>query len=171
MIPPCYELSVLLLLLETVSKERKIRGDIAFKNLVQSILGDHKKKIVDARRNLEISEEELSRIAKKLLEEDSLVLAGSTANSSDGTLIQIAALLLNYATGAYGTTLEFDKGWLSPVFETKALKRFEKSEGDFDVLFLVETNPLFTLPDSWKFRELVKKAKRVVSIQHFTNER
>lgn len=169
-IPPCYELSVLLLLLEKVSKDRRLRGDTAFKNLLQSILADHKKKMLEARKNLDISEEELTRIAKKLLSKDSLVLAGSTANSSDGTLIQIAALLLNYGVGAYGTTLEFNKGWLSPVFETKALKRFEKSEGDFDVLFLVETNPLFTLPDSWKFRELVKKAKRVVSIQYFPNE-
>ena len=78
---------------------------------------------------------------------------------------------MNKVIGAYDKNiLEFGKGWLRQSYHSDDLKRFEKSAKDIDVLFIVDSNPAFTLPRSWKFKELLKKVKTVVSIQSFPCE-
>ena len=170
-IPPGYELSVVLLLLNKVFSKKASRLSPSLRKLVASILKDQRSKLTEAAVEVGVSTKELSRIADKLVKEASVVLAGSTAHEKNGTLLQLATLLLNKVIGAYDKNiLEFEKGWLTQAYHSDDLKRFEKAAKDIDVLFIVDSNPAFTLPQSWKFKELLKKVKTVVSVQSFPCE-
>lgn len=169
-IPPCYELVVVLLLLRSVYKEKGSSLQGSFKKLVASILKDHEDKLNEAQKRLDISAKDFSRLTSKLIKNSSVVLAGSTSHSSDGTLLQLATLLLNKMIGAYDGILEFKKGWLNPIVSPKDLARFQRVANDIDILFIVDSNPLFTLPKSWEIKKSLNKIKKIVSIQYFPNE-
>ena len=170
-IPPRYELSLVLLLLDKVFQRKKNHLNASLKSLSLNILKDHKSKLVDAAVHVGVSSKELQRVAEKLVQTPSLVLAGSTAASEDGTLLQLATLLLNKMIGAYDNhILEFKKGWLAPSSDPKGLNRFKSSAKDIDLLFVIDSNPAFTIPDSFRFGDAFKKVKTKVSINYFPNE-
>ena len=66
--------------------------------------------------------------------------------------MQLTAVLINEMIGAYDHIFELGKGPLDPVFNPRDLDRFKKNAKDLDVLFVVESNPAFTLPESWALR-------------------
>ncbi len=169
-IPPSSELSVALFLLQQVFEKKEASVKRPLRKLISSILKDQGKKIEEAKRALHLKDEDFSDVISKLAKKGSVVLAGSTSLSKDGTLLQLATLLINQMIGAYDHILELKKGALNPVFNPKDLDRFKKNAKDLDVLFVVESNPAFTLPESWGFKKIVSQVKKVVSIQYFPNE-
>lgn len=168
-IPPKYELSLVLMLLERVAAKAKTTK--ALSSLAKDILKDNRSTMINAAVKIGVPAKEISKVADKLLSHPSVVLAGSTANSEDGTLLQLATLLLNHMIGAYENgVLEFSKGWLSATYSTKDLQRFVKEAGNIDLLFIVDSNPAFTIPSSFQFDKSLKKIKTRVSLNYFPNE-
>ena len=83
----------------------------------------------------------------------------------DDPATHAAAYVLNVVTGNLGRTMEFLEG-MPPEPETRtndivaALDSMRN--GEVDVLFIAETNPVFTMPPAWRAAEAIQKVPLVV---------
>lgn len=96
----------------------------------------------------------------------SLVLAGGTAAQSASALsLQVVVALINLVLGNVGKTV--DLGVLRQVKSSfKAVEGLIASldKGDTRVLFVLNSNPNYTIPSSYGFKYAAKKADLVVAI-------
>jgi molybdopterin-containing oxidoreductase family iron-sulfur binding subunit len=123
----------------------------------------------------DVPEETIKRIAKEFVElGPSLAIGGGAATtSSNATQTLVAINILNYLTGNIGETVNFGESLtISQVSSFKEVASFvdSMSKGEVELLLIYNVNPAFTLPESLKFEEAIKKVPFVVSFSSFLDE-
>lgn len=126
-----------------------------------------------------ISKDRIHQIANTLKERSpSLVLAGATVEGqSYGYEASAAVMLLNIILGNVGKTLvtrdAFPYGQMeAKAGTTKALFDFATAatNKELDVVFIHNTNPVFTAPGGLKFSDVLKNIPFKVAFTQFKNE-
>lgn len=170
-IAPGDELAITMLLVKALANQSNAKGTAAEQSEIKKALGLVTDIMAEAQSRLNLKDEIFDQLAKDLLAEPSLVMAGeSGATSENATVLQLAAVMANVLIGAYGNTLHLDRGWMNQVVKPGDMARFMNDAKDIDVLFVIGTNPAFTLPESYGFKEVLKSIPTVISIQSMPNE-
>lgn len=166
-VPPSSEIVVALLLMKSLVS-KNVSG--AAKEQASRILSANAS-IVDGGYDLVgVNKDVFDHVAEELLKGPSLVVAGNSAFDENATMLQVAAALINDMIGAYGKTLFIDRGWMRSPVRVGDLARFMQSASKYDVVFFIDTNPVFSLPASLGFSDVVSKIPMVVSMQSTPNE-
>ena len=104
----------------------------------------------------------------------SIAIGGGTASTcSNSTQTNVAINLLNYVSGNIGKTIDFSKSLtLSDANSFEEISELvdSLSNGDVELLFVYNVNPVFTLPKALDFKEALKKVPYVVSFSSFPDE-
>ncbi len=122
----------------------------------------------------EVPVETLKRLAQEFVSGPSLALGGGIAASSrQETASLIAVNLLNYLAGNIGQTVRFyEPQERTQVSSYAALLSLidEMQRGAIPLLFLANTNPVFSLPPSVGLAEALTQVPFVVSFSSFPDE-
>ena len=170
-ITPGSETNVALLLVRSLYQNQASKGSASARRNIKALLDEHDARISAAYKEAGVTREVMDEVAAELLKYPSVVMAGGSGNfDENATLLQLAAIMANTLTGAYGTTLLYEKGWMPAPVKPGDLGRFLKDAPDLDVLFVIESNPVFSTPDSWGMAEVLGKIPVLVSLQSFPNE-
>lgn len=166
-IPPSSEIVAALLLMKAVVENG---GGGPGKAQSEKILAAQSSIVASGYEMLGVKKETFDEIAKELIKSAGMVLAGNTAFDNNATMLQVAVALINDMIGAYGKTLFIDRGWMKSPVKAGDLARFVKNAGDYEVVFFVDTNPVFTVPKSFGFHDAIKAIPTIVSMQSSPNE-
>lgn len=161
-IPPSSEIIVALLLMKAIV-DKGATG--AAKSQAEKILAEHSAAVSSGYEFVGVTKDIFDRVAQELLSGPAMVLAGNTAFDQNATMLQVAAILINEMIGAYGKTLFFDRGWMRPPVRTGDVARFMEQAKNYDAVFFIDTNPVFTIPRSTGFVDVVKAIPMVISMQ------
>lgn len=163
-IAPGEELAVVLTIVKALLENGASKGSEADKAQIRKVVEQQSSIIADVEKHF--GRDLFSKLAKQLLTSKSIVVAGeSSANSKNGTLVQLAGIFANLLIGAYeNKTLVYDEYWMNAGAEDD-MKRFLKDAPSFDMLFVIHVNPAFTLPESSGIKDVLKGIKTVVSVQ------
>jgi molybdopterin-containing oxidoreductase family iron-sulfur binding subunit len=161
-VPPSSEIVVALLLMKSLI-EKNVSG--ASKEQANRILADNASLVSGGYELVGVSKDVFDHVAEELLKAPSIVFAGNTAFDQNATMLQVAAALINDMIGAYGKTLFIDRGWMRSPVRTGDLARFMENAGKYDAVFFIDTNPVFTVPASFGFADVVKKIPMLISMQ------
>ncbi len=166
-IAPGDELAIALLLTEALIANPAAKGLDAEKAIIRSILKSNQSLMAEAKARLGLSDKLFQDLAKDALTRKTLIMVGeSSANSANGTLLQLAAIMANILAGAFeNKTLNLVRGWMKATTGENDLARFLKDADSLDVLFVVNVNPAFTLPAATGIKEKLTNISTVVSIQ------
>ena len=126
----------------------------------------------EARSRLGFGESVFKDLAKELLTKKAAIIAGeSSANTQNGTLLQLAAIMANLLSGAYEEkTLDLDRAYMTATTGVNDIARFLATAKTFDMLIVVDSNPAFTLPESTGINTILSEIPTVVSIQAMPTE-
>lgn len=166
-IPPSSEIVVALLLMKSLVDHGA--GGVA-KAQAEKILSANSSIVSSGYELVGVSKQVFDETAQTMLKSPSVVFAGNTGFDQNGTMLQVAAVLINELIGAYGKTLFIDRGWMRSPVRTGDLNRFMTNASKYDVVFFIDTNPVFTVPASFGFADVVKKIPTVVSMQSMPSE-
>ncbi len=170
-IPPASELVTTLLLIRALYDNPKSRGSAGERREVAKALAQHKAMLDGAYERLGIASEVFAGVAEDLLSDKAVIMCGGSQSfDENATQLQLAAIMANVLIGAYGSTLFIDKGWMTPPVVAGDMRRFLADANKLDILFIVDTNPAFTMPASWDFGGAVKNIPLIISIQPMPNE-
>lgn len=170
-IAPGSETHTALILLRSLYEHRASRGSAAARTQVRRFLESYDKVIAGAYQESGVSRELMDKTAEELLNAPSLVVAGGSASADENsTLLQLVTIMANVLTGAYGSTLMMENGWQPSPVKVGDLGRFLQEAPELDALFVIDSNPVFTVPESWGIRSLLEKIPLLVSVQPFPNE-
>ncbi len=161
-IPPSSEIVVALLLMKSLI-EKNASGHA--KDQAAKILAANSSIVNGGYELVGIKKDIFDHVAEELLKAPSIVLAGNSAFDENATMLQVAAALINEMTGAYGKTLFIDRGWMRSPVRSGDLARFMENATKYEVVFFIDTNPVFSVPSSFGFADIVKKIPMVVSMQ------
>lgn len=165
-IAPNSELVTALLLMKALVDRPEAKGSAATKAIARKILASNAAVVASAPDAVGVGVEVFDTLATQMLANPSVVFAGGTHGFDDNaTRLQLAAIVLNELCGAYGTSLVIDRAWMVPPVKPDDLKRFAKEAAQLDALIVIDSNPAFTLPASFGFKDLVSKIPFVVSMQ------
>ena len=165
------ETTATLLLVKSLFENPAAKGSPAARENIKAVLDEHSSALSNAYTEVGVAKEVFDDLANKLLKEPSVVVAGGSSNfDENATLLQLAAIMANQLTGAYGRTLQFEKGWMRSPVKPGDLQRFLKNADQLDALIVIESNPVFASPDSWAVKKAFEQIPLVISIQSFPNE-
>ena len=173
-ISPGDELGVTLLLVEALLRHPSSRGAKEEKKLIREVIEAQGPLLKQTLDSLGVEKGIFQELAEKLLNgkdlNRSVVLVGqSGSNDERGTLVQLAGIMANVLIGSYEgnskSTLNIKKGWLNSPVNPGDVARFLRDGADLDVLFVIDCNPAFTLPETSGIKEVLKSVDHVVSIQ------
>ncbi len=170
-IGPGDELGVTLALVEALLARPDAKGSEAEKNNIRAVIKAQQGLIADVKERLKL-DETLQKLASEALGKKSLVLVGeSGAFSQNGTQLQLAGIMANVLIGAYADRLlYFDQGWFKNPSRPGDVARFIKDAATYDLLFVIDVNPAFTLPKSTGIEAALKSVKSIVSMQPMPTE-
>ena len=173
-IPAGTELALLLFLLKAVHKKIGEKGTSLGKQRSQNIseiLETHASYLKSYEGVFKGKHQAIEDLASELtsLEGHSVVLAGGVSCASEhATHLQLIALCINDVLGAYRSgILDIEQYWIPSPVGQGDLKRFIQRSSELDVLFIINHNPLQSLPASWGVEKILKSIPTVVSIQNF----
>jgi Fe-S-cluster-containing dehydrogenase component/anaerobic selenocysteine-containing dehydrogenase len=166
-IPPGSDIVSALLLMRSLV-EKGTSGSA--KAQCERILAANRDLVASGYELVGVTKETFDQVASDLLAAPSVVIAGNTAFDQNATMLQVATALINDMIGAHGKTLYIDRGWMRSPVRAGDLTRFMNKASSYDVVFFVDTNPAFTLPDSYGFKTVLKAIPTVVSMQSSPNE-
>lgn len=165
------ELAVTMLLVKALVNQPNVKGSAGDVAEVKKALEIMASAMQEAQSRLNLNDELFDKLAKDLLAEPSLVMvAESGATSENATVLQLAGVMANVLIGAYGNTLHLDRGWMNTGVNPGDMARFMEEAKDIEALFIIGSNPVFTLPDSFGIKDVLKKIPTVVSMQPMPNE-
>ncbi|NRA63676.1 MAG: 4Fe-4S dicluster domain-containing protein [Pseudobacteriovorax sp.] len=161
------ELAVTLLLVEALLENSAAKGTAAEKENIRKVLSSARTVMDEARSRLGFGETVFKELAKNLLTKKSVVMVGeSSANSANGTLLQLAGIMANLLAGSYeDKTLDLDRAWMVASSGDNDMARFLRDAKSMDLLIVVDVNPAFTLPASTGIRETLQNIPSIVSVQ------
>ena len=166
-IPPSSEIVTALLLMKSLV-EKNASGRA--KDQAARILSANASIVSGGYDLVGVTKDVFDHVAEELLKAPSMVLAGNSAFDQNATMLQVAAALINEMIGAYGKTLFIDRGWMRSPVRTGDIARFMSNASKYDVVFFIDTNPVFSLPASFGFEQVLKSIPMVVSMQSTPNE-
>jgi molybdopterin-containing oxidoreductase family iron-sulfur binding subunit len=170
-IPAGTETIVGLLLVRSLLENSASKGSGSTRARIKTLLTSQEALVNSGYGRVGVPRETFDKLAADLLATKSVVLAGGSQNfDENATTLQLVAIMANELVGAYEQVLMLAKGSMVPPVEVGSLQRFFASAGDLDALIVIDSNPEFTLPPSWKFSDAIKGIETVVSIQNFPNE-
>ena len=170
-IGPGHEVATALLLVRSLLAHSKAKGSSAERSEIRRVLRAQEAFLNQAESQVGIAKQVFDDLAEQLITKKGAVVCGASGNvDENATALQLAAIMSNVLAGSYGEVLLLDRAWMKAPVQAGDLERFRKDAADLDVLFIVNSNPAFTLPPSWGFHDLVKKIETVVSIQPMPNE-
>jgi molybdopterin-containing oxidoreductase family iron-sulfur binding subunit len=170
-IPPAYESTVALMLVKALYEHPNSKGSSHERSEILKVLKSKESVLEQAYKDTGIARDIFDALAKQLIEHSSVVVCGSGASfDENATLLQLISIMANTLCGAYGTTLFFHEGWARSPVRIGDLERFVKDAPTLDVLFIIDADPVFSVPESWKLDELLGKIPTVVSMNYFPTE-
>ncbi len=170
-IPAGTDLVTALLLVRSLHLNSAAKGSTAAKAAISKVLNENKAVLDQAYDSIGTSKAIFDEIAAKMLAKPSVTLVGGTSTfDENATALQVAGIYANILVGAYGTVLNFDKGWSNSPVRSGDMDRFIKNSASLDLVFVIQTDPAFTLTKSFGFAEALSQVKTVVSIQNFPAE-
>ncbi|HEX3034562.1 MAG TPA: molybdopterin-dependent oxidoreductase [Thermodesulfobacteriota bacterium] len=122
-----------------------------------------------------VPKETINRLAKEFMEsKPSVAIGGGVAVTGTNATETLAAInMLNYVAGNVGDTIDFGRSLtLSKADSFRDIKSLVDSmnRGEVELLLIYNANPVFTLPNSLKFREALRKVPFVISFSSFMDE-
>lgn len=170
-IPPGYETLVSLLLVKALLENSNSKGSAHERAEISAVLKAKHQELEAALRDIGIARNVFDELAKELLDQSSIVVCGSGASfDENATLLQVVAVMANTLTGAYGDTVHFHEGWARSPVRVGDLDRFTKDAASLDLLFIIDSDPYFTVPESWGVGSILKKIPTVISMNYFPTE-
>ena len=161
-IAPGEEIQVALALAQALYQQPQAQGGVAERKHIAALLQKHQVKLAPAlQKNITV-------LAQQLVQKPALVLCGgSSCFDANAPALQQVAIAINILCGAYGSVLDVQSGWQVPPVGRDDLQRFSEEAAQLDVLFIIDSNPHFTLPAAFGFGEKIKNIKHVISMQPF----
>jgi Fe-S-cluster-containing dehydrogenase component/anaerobic selenocysteine-containing dehydrogenase len=170
-IPPGTEWAAAILLLQAIHDHPSSKGSGETRAIVGQFLSNHIGQLEGLAQEVGVSKETYATLAHMLLSTPSIVLAGGAGGfDKQGTLLQTLTIYINLLSGAYEKTVFFDSGWVQAQVRSGDMNRFIADSKGIDLLFVIDSNPVFTLPPSWNLEGVLKSIPTVVSIQAFPCE-
>ena len=170
-IPPGLETLTALLLVRSLFNNSKAKGSAQGRLQIQKVLESKSSVLDGGYETLGLKKDFFDRLADELLATSSVVLVGGSNNfDENATNLQLAGIMANELVGAYETVLHLQKGMRPAPVVPADLSRFLAEVQGLEVLFVIDSNPLFSIPGSWGMSEVLKNVKYVVSVQEFPNE-
>ncbi len=122
-----------------------------------------------------VPEQTITQIANEFSSmQPSLAIGGGVSvTSTNATETLVAINILNYVAGNIGDTVDFgDTLTISNANSFQDITSLASSmeNGEVDILFLYDVNPVFTLPKQLNFKESLGKVPFVVSFSSFIDE-
>ena len=166
------ELAVTLLLVEALLENSNAKGSAEEKTTIRTVLDSSRPVMDEARSRLGFGDSVFKDLAKDLLTKKAVIMAGeSSANSQNGTLLQLAAIMGNLLSGAYEEkTLDLDRAYMTATTGENDTRRFLDNAASFDLLIVADVNPAFTLPMATGIEKILNNIPTVVSIQSMPTE-
>lgn len=166
-IGPGDELAVTLMLVEALLNNGDARGIQLEKDIIRRIVDQNRNLINEAQERLRFNAGMFDELAKQLIARQSIVMVGeSSANSANGTLVQLAGIMANLLAGAFEkNTLHFNRGWMPTGSGSDDIERFLRDSDQIDFLFVIDVNPAFTLPQSTGIKDKLRNIKSIASLQ------
>ena len=161
-IAPGDEINIALALAQALYRQPQAQGGVAERKVIAALLREHQIKLsADLQRQVDT-------LAVQLLQKPSVVLCGGSHNfDANAEALQLVAVAINILCGAYEGVLDVQHGWQVPPVGSDDLARFRADAPQLDVLFIIDSNPLFTLPAAFNFAAQIKNIKHVISMQPF----
>ncbi len=165
------EFAVGLAFVRALAKLSEAKGSAAEKANISAVVEANKSLIEETTSRLKLDEALFDKLASEAVAKKAVILAGeSGASTKNATLVQVVAIMANVLTGAYAERLLFfDQGWFKNPTRPGDLARFLKDAPEIDLLFVINTNPAYTLPQSSGIAKALSN-KVVVSMQAMPNE-
>ncbi len=122
-----------------------------------------------------VPHQKVDTLARRFLQANpGIAVAGSpTLDGSNGALTAAAVYLLNFVCGNIGRTVTFEETDHFDKVNTYAdMHRFIRSmdQGEISLLFIHETNPSFTMPESSGFNAALEKVSLKVAFSSYLDE-
>ena len=161
-IAPGAELDVAFALAQALYRQPQAQGGVAERQKIAALLQQHR---VNLAPDLQ---QHLTALAAQLVRKPSVVLCGGSHNfDANAAALQQVAIAINILCGAYENVLDVQRGWQVPPVGRDDLARFSKDASQLEVLFVIDSNPLFTLPAAFGWAEKIKNIAHVISMQAF----
>lgn len=170
-VPPGSELINTLLITKSLFENAQSKGSKEDRARIKEVLNENEALLNEGYEKVGLEKSLFDQLAKEMLEQTSVLLAGGSANfDENSTKLQLAAIMANILIGAYDKTLLIHKGWMEAPVRAEDWGRFKEHSKDLEVLFVIETNPVFSTAKSQNTAEYFKNIPTVISIQSFPNE-
>ncbi len=170
-IAPGSETLVTLLIVKALFENPLSKGSVSERAEIAKILKEKEEVLNATYSSTGLGRDVFEQMANDILNHPSLVMVGSGASfDENATLLQLAGIMANVLSGAYGTFIHFNEGWARSPVRNGDLERFIADAAQLDVLFIIDSDPVFTVPNSWKIGEAIAKIPTVVSMQYFPVE-
>lgn len=161
-IAPGDEINVAFALAQALYQQPQAQGGVAERKHIATLLQQHQVKLAPE------LQQNITALATQLVQKPSVILCGGSHNfDANAQVLQQVAIAINILCGAYESVLDVQRGWQVPPVGRDDLARFSKDAAQLDVLFIIDSNPSFTLPDSFGLAEKIKNIKHVISMQPF----
>ncbi|MBC62581.1 MAG: hypothetical protein CMP11_08995 [Zetaproteobacteria bacterium] len=141
------------------------------KTMIDEVLSLYSDELSEVEKHTGVSEKEYKDIAEKIYKDPSVIFVGGSGSQDEHqTRLQLVGILMNELLGAYKKILRKEQGVFTSSGDGKSLARFKKDAKNLKVLFVIDSDPVHTLPESWKISETLESIPDVVSMQAFPNE-
>lgn len=161
-----HEIVATLLLVKHLFAQSNAKGAASEREEIKRVLDANAAILEGAYDKVGMDSAGFDALAADMLKSPSCVLAGGSYGfDENATTLQLAAIMANVLCGAYGETMYIDRGWMTAPVRPGDMKRFMNEASKLDALFIIETNPSFSIPATWGFDTLVKQIPTVVSMQ------
>ena len=162
-IAPNSEIDTAVVLARTLLKHPKARGGEAEHQIIGAMLQK-----LQRQANIDESvQSEINRLVPKLFAKPSLILCGGSAFDVNSEALQSVTIAINILLGAYDTLLDMQEQWHVPPVRGDDLQRFSKEVKNLEALFVIDSDPYFTLPASWGFADKTKHLPYLISMNSF----
>ncbi len=161
-IAPGTEIDVALALAQALYRQPQAQGGVAERQKIAALLQQHQVALAPD------LQQHIATLAVQLVQKPSVVLCGGSHTfDANAAALQQIAIAINILCGAYENALSVQRGWQIPPVGSDDLQRFSRDVAQLDVLFVIDSDPLFTLPAAFGWAEKIKNVKHVISMQAF----
>lgn len=165
-IAPNSEINIALALTQALYRHPQAQGSPADRRIIAALLQKQG-------RNASIDttmQKKITALAAELLKKPAVVLCGGSHNFDRNAMaLQTTAIAINILIGAYDAILDIRRAWQVPPVQSNDLERFAKEAEELEALFIIDSDPFFSLPPSFAFAAKIKNVKHLISMQSFPN--
>jgi molybdopterin-containing oxidoreductase family iron-sulfur binding subunit len=165
-IPPGHEIAVAMLIARHLLANPESKGSASERAEVKSVIDANTAFMDQAYESVGMDRAAFDQLAAELIKTPSVVLCGSSYGfDENATVLQLVSIMINTLIGAYGETLFLNKGWMVAPVRSGDLARFMADASKLEALIVIDTDPVFNIPQSWGVSEMLKQIPLLVSMQ------